>query len=383
MRRFIALLALPLLLVALPAAAQDDLDAKKLFKKGVQLAKEGSYEEAISYFEEARSRGAPDETLFNMGKCYEALGLYHVAVEYYQKYLDSPKPQKVKKIKNLMEELRLKPSTLTFNSIPEGAEVRHVVGDGTESKLGVTPFEYKAEAGEFTFSVVKEGYPTKKFSIETGYGKPFDLQISLGEGESSPGLEVMEKTKKVKKFEVDLGFPKIGLMVDLGGGVALYPYPGVDFRAGGDFTLGVSYRFAHGVDNGLGVGLRLDIRSLKLTTDTRDYSAIMAHILAVPAYQIRVHEILGLEFSLPVGVAILSVTEDVPTDERVDLLRGYLTSNGLAMFELGVAIGLRIRIVSALYAVIEPLRFHLLVPFAQWRPALVDMDILVRIGFEF
>ncbi len=386
-KRATAILALVVLTMpAVSLAGAQEKEAKKLYDKGVALAKEGSYEEAISYFEEARTRGAPDETLFNLGKCYEALGLFHVAVDYYEEYLDSPQPKKPKKVAKLIEELRLKPSTLKFDSEPAGAEVRQVLLDGTESTLGTTPFEYRAEAGEFTFVIVKEGFEKKQITMETGYGKPFNLVITLGSDDVD--VQVVDTSAKPEKHEVALGFPRVGLAVDLGGGVSLFPYPDVGFEAGGDFTLAVAYRFGHMVDTGLALGLRLDVRSYNLACTLESgerarWSAVMAHILAVPAYQFNLHERIGLELSLPLGIAVLSPPGSLPSTARIDLTDGFVSGGGLAMFELGLSASLRIALVSALYLVVEPVRMRILVPFGQWRPALFDMDILVRLGFEF
>ncbi len=404
----LALVALAITLAPAPATAQDDDKAFELYKKGVDLAKQGEYEEAIKNFEEARMRGAPDETLFNLGKCYEGLGLFHVAVDYYQQYLDSPDAKHVDAVKEVVEELRIKPSQLVFTSEPPGAEVRQVLEDGTEDKLGVTPFEHTAEAGTFTFIVAKEGMGEKKVTLEAGYGKPYDLEIELTGDDVT--VDVIDKSKKLE----DLGgtqpepepepeppvddrpkkprpvFPKLGVAVELGAGAALYPHAKVDFQAGGIFTFGAAYRFSLGVKSGLSAGLRFTFRSLELTGsqggDDRTWKAFLIHILAVPGYQIEVHEKLGLDLTLPLGVAVLSPTDNLSDTAWVDLVGGRVSGGSLALFDLGVGAALRIKLASGLYVTVEPVRLHILMPFKTWgngTKALVDLDITARIGFQF
>ncbi|MBW2263122.1 MAG: tetratricopeptide repeat protein [Deltaproteobacteria bacterium] len=398
----LAILLLAVTIAPAHAWAQDDDQAFELYKKGVDLAKVGEYEEAIKHFEEARMRGAPDQTLFNLGKCYEGLGLFHVAVDYYDQYLESPNAKHVDAVKDVVEELRIKPSKLVFTSEPQGAEVRQVLEDGTEVKLGVTPFEHTAEAGEFTFIVTKEGLGEKKVTLEAGYGKPYDLEIDLTADDVE--VDVIDKSKTLD----DLGakepepepepepprpkpvFPKLGLAIELGAGAALFPHAEVDFQAGGIFTFGAAYRFSLGVKSGLSAGLRFTFRSYELTGsqggDDRTWKAFMIHILAVPGYQIEVHEKLGLDLTLPLGIVILNPTDNLSDSAWIDLVDGRISGGNVALFDLGVGAALRIKLVSGLYVTVEPVRLHILFPFKSWgngTKALFDLDITARIGFQF
>jgi len=390
------------------AEAQDDDQAFELYQEGVELAKEGEYEEAIKKFEEARTRGAPDQTLFNLGKCYEGLGLFHVAVDYYEQYLESPDAKHADAVKEIIEELRIKPSKLVFTSEPPGAEVRQVLADGTEDKLGVTPFEHTAEAGTFTFIVTKEGMGEKKVELEAGYGKPYDLEIKLTADDVT--VDVIDKSKTLEDLggqepgpepgpepEPEPGpekpkptFPKLGVAIELGAGAALYPHAEVDFQAGGIFTFGAAYRFSLGVDSGLSAGLRFTFRSYEITGsqggDDRTWKAFLIHVLIVPGYQIKLHEKLGLDLTLPLGLAILDPTDDLSDSAWVDLVGGRISNGNVSMFDLGVGAALRIKMLSGLYATVEPVRLHIMFPFKTWGTgtrALFDLDITARIGFQF
>ncbi len=392
---FAGILALAGVFLGLPCHADDgeDAEAKKLYKKGVALAKQGEYEEAIEKFEEARTRGAPDETIFNIGKCYEALGLFYVAVQYYEEYLASPDAKMKDEIQATMKELALKPSTLTFTSEPPGAEVRQVLPDGSESKIGVTPFQHVAPSGDFQFAVHKEGFEKKVATITAGYGKPYDLRISLGAATMTMEVEVVETVLKPEKHEEAKPpvFPRLGLAIDLGGGVALHPHQGTGFRASGVFSIGAAWRFTLGLVTGFAVGLRLDLKSLKLTGveyvsgDGGSWDAKLVDVLVVPSYQVRVHERLAVEASVPVGIAMIVPPDGMPSTARIDLLGGYMDGT-LALFDAGVGLALRVQVVSGLHLVIEPVRLHVLVPLKKWPSgtgAIVDLDIAARAGFQF
>jgi hypothetical protein len=324
-------------------------------------------------------------------------------VDYYEQFLESPDAKKRKQVEEIIEELRIKPSVLVFTSEPSGAEVRQLLEDGTETKLGVTPFEHTAESGTFTFIVTKGGYGEKEVTIETGYGKPYDLEISLTEEDVT--VEVIDKSKTLADVSEPVepepepepeprkpppSFPKVGLAVELGTGPALYPYPKVDFQAGGIFTFGLAYRLKHGVESGFSAGLRFTFRSYRLEGthggDSREWDSLIIHILAVPGYQIRMHERLGLELTLPLGVAVIKPTDNLSESAWVDLVGGHISNGNVSLFDLGVGAALRIHVVSGLYIVVEPVRLHLLMPFKPWgndTKVLVDLDIVARIGFEF
>jgi hypothetical protein len=391
-------LALSIALVpAAGHAASKKSKAQKLYKKAVQAAKIGEYDEAIRFFEEARARGAPPVTLFNIGKCYEAMGEFYVAVDYYREYLTYPKAKKKAKIEKRIEELRIKPSVVTFDSIPVGAEVHEEHDDGTTKKLGMTPLELTVEAGDKTYYLIKKGFKTKRVRLDAGFGKPFPLEITLTPEVEAAQIELekaLEARQKKKKE-----YHPVGLYLEIGAGAALYPYTYVEyesgtgteslgFSAGADTSFGLGWRFAHGVSTGFALGLRGNFRTmtLRLTGDGLSYTSLVAEVLAVPAFQVRLHEILGLELTLPLGIAWLVPGGGSNEDFRVDLVDGYIDGSNLMLLDVGFGAGLRFALARGLYLDLEPARIHLLVPLRSWQndvKLLVDVDVGVRLGYEF
>lgn len=75
------------------AFAQSDERARQveeLSAQGANRFRSGDYRGAIVLFEEAFNIQEVPNLLYNIGRCYEELGEYHEAVEYFQRYADLP-----------------------------------------------------------------------------------------------------------------------------------------------------------------------------------------------------------------------------------------------------------------------------------------------------
>ncbi len=408
--RTVSVLIAPLVALAL-AAAPSGVEAKKskaqkAYKKGVNAAKVGNYEEAIEHFEEARARGAPPVTLYNIGKCYEALGQFYVAVDYYEEYLEYPKAKKVKKIRAKIDELHLKPSVVTFMSVPPGSEVQRQHDDKTVDKVGVTPLELTLESGEHVYFLVKPGYKKKQLLINAGFGKPYKLEITMTPSEDEVVVkptEVGKKKKKRKKGPYD----PVGFYMEIGAGAAVHPYVYVPYehdtgteiedrkvgmQVGGDFSFGLGWAFSHTTESGFMLGLRADLRTYRLegvdrlSGDRVDVVSLFASVLLVPAFKVYLEDFLALEFSLPFGLAWLVPGSGVGEDSRINLVDGYISGGNLLLFDLGVGAGLKFQLVRGLYLTVEPVRLHMFFPTAKWKNGarvLLDIDFGIRLGYEF
>jgi hypothetical protein len=408
--RVAALLAAPLVALALASAptgvSAKKSQAQKAYKKGVKAAKKGEYEEAIKSFEEARARGAPPVTLYNIGKCYEALGQFYVAVDYYEEYLEYPKAKKVKKIRRKIDELYLKPSVVTFTTVPPGSEVQKQHDDMTVDKVGVTPLEITLEAGQHIYFLVKSGYKKKKLIIDAGFGKPYELEITMTPDQVAGPVEPTQIGKKKKKRKRG-PYDPVGFYMEIGGGAALHPYTyltyehdtgtGIEDRkvgtqVGADASFGLGWAFSHTTLSGFMLGLRANFRTYKLegvdhlSGDSVDSTALFASLLVVPAYKVYLEDFLALEFSLPLGIAWLVPGSDADDDSRINLVDGYISGGNLLLFDLGVGAGLKFWLVRGLYLTIEPVRLHMFFPLTKWKndaKVLTDLDFGIRLGYEF
>jgi hypothetical protein len=365
-----------LVLCVAPRAGADDKDtALALYQEAVDLAKEGKYEAAIVLFEKAHGLGAPPVTLYNIGKCYQDLEDLEKAVEYYEQYVQSPGVEDAADVQAVIEELEDTPSPVRIETIPGEAEVYEVLTDSTRQKLGTTPLEFEADAGSHGYLIEKKGFKTKKIKLKTGLGKAFDLEITL--------TEKKEQTTPAKSDDDGLG-----LFVEAGGGAALHAYKAVAFTAGAEASVAIGWRFAKGMDTGFSVALRTSLRPYRLTAvgEDRRYGALFTTILAVPAVQVRLHERLAVEASIPMGLTLLSPLDAIPSTTEIRLVGGTIQDGAVPLFDVGFGASLRIGIVSMFYIVVQPIHLHVLVPTTTWQndiKALVDIDMGIRLGLEF
>lgn len=65
------------------------VEAREAYDRGRRLYDEARYEDALGAFLDAQRLYASSDHHFNIARCYEALGRYELAVEYYRAYLRS------------------------------------------------------------------------------------------------------------------------------------------------------------------------------------------------------------------------------------------------------------------------------------------------------
>ena len=391
--------------LAAPATAwaedEDEDKAHDIYVKGVEAADEESYEEALEYFKEAEELGAPPAVLYNIAKCYDHMGLFHLALEYYEEYVEQPKVKK-KKAQERIEEIKEMPSVVKFLTEPTGCEVYEVSEEGDEEKIGITPLEKTVEQGEYVFIIKHSKYEEETIELEALNGKPFDFDIEMTplDGEK-PDKDDDEDEDGEKKDRAPLG-----IYLELGAGVALHPYGFIQyedisdgddikqnkFQAGADTSFGAGWRYDFKDGMGIGAGLRVGFRTFRLrgidrlTLDSVDAVSLFTTLLAVPSFHWEFHDILALEASLPLGFAWLVPTKKVHEDVKLNLVNGYIEGANLLFFDLGVGAALRIKIVHGLYATVEPVRLQILFPLATWNndvKSVFDIDIVARVGFAF
>ena len=111
----VALLALPAAALAQPSGADLEL-AKKHFELGRTYYDQASYRRALDAFSESYRLSQKPALLFNVGKCYEALGQLQPAIEHYERYLrdtglaDSNLSARVENLKKRLEASRARPT---------------------------------------------------------------------------------------------------------------------------------------------------------------------------------------------------------------------------------------------------------------------------------
>jgi tetratricopeptide (TPR) repeat protein len=150
--------------------------ARALDQQGVRAFREGRYNDAIHYFDEAFKLGGPSSELWNIARCEVKLDdpeAASVALERYLACSDLSSEDRADARREL-EELRRRPSIVTVASSPSGALV---FVDG--KRVGKTPTSVEVSAGEHALIVQSEGYSSFVDHRVARFGRAIIVNASL------------------------------------------------------------------------------------------------------------------------------------------------------------------------------------------------------------
>ena len=69
-------------------------DARRAFRRGMQLIQEGKVDEGIASLQVAYDTLPHPNVLYNIGRAYADAGRYDESVEYFERYLESDPPDR-------------------------------------------------------------------------------------------------------------------------------------------------------------------------------------------------------------------------------------------------------------------------------------------------
>jgi hypothetical protein len=177
---FAALLGL-LFLVPTPSEAQSDKEAaKKHFKQGTILYKEGNYSAALVEFKASYKKNPNWKIRFHIGITYQALHKFMEAEEQLKLYLGEGGAQvaedKKTEVEDILSQLEGVIGSLKIVSSVDGASV---LLDG--EALGETPIPkpVRLNVGEYKVVVKKEGYKDFTGEVEIPGGETVSLEVKL------------------------------------------------------------------------------------------------------------------------------------------------------------------------------------------------------------
>lgn len=181
------------------AQSQEDIEkAAELAGKGVDFYKKEFWVQAVKHFLAAQDLVPDVSNLYNIARCYDNLGMYKLAAEYYQAYIDQGGPN-ADKANDYLASLKVMPALVTIHSTPSEAMVRI---DDNPFFAGSTPLEIELDPGAHKIMVIKDGYELQ-WRIETfEFATERELTFILNEAKSKepdPGSTdaAKSKTKKV------------------------------------------------------------------------------------------------------------------------------------------------------------------------------------------
>ena len=361
-------------------------EALAAYQLGVEAAKKDRWQEALGQFLEAAKLGAPVVVHYNIGRCLEALGRYEEAAASYGTYAADPSASDVDAVNQKIEELRLKPLTVSITSTPSGAVVlRQEKKDAVV--VGKTPCVIGLPAGKSTLIVRKAGHADAVLSVESWFGKSLSLEALLEE-EASPGPAAAAAGDGAASPAVGAASPRspARVVLEAGGGLSLPFFKDVEFSAGGSFSIDAHKIFGTGRVQ-YAAGLQLGGMYYRMAASSGDrYGTMFIDTLVFVHLRLSVHPRVVILASLPVGASFLSPAQHIPKDEELVLLGGRIAGGGLPFFSVGIGIALRINLVSRFHLIARPADVLLLVPMRKLygdNAVLPRYSMQLLLGWEF
>jgi hypothetical protein len=237
---------------AAPPPKHDLTRARALDREGAKAYGEQRYQDAIKFFDEAHKLGGPPFELWNVAKCYLRLDLPEPAADYLERYLATanlPKEDREEASQQL-EQLKKRPSPLTVNSTPSGAQVAI---DGNKIE-GRTPITTTIPSGSHTITVsLATNAPyTQKVDAKFGRAIVVDAPLSSGATEPPPGGGDTTRPPPPENPYFDMDANKIALRGAFG--IVLPKFGSIGGGAGLGLTGMGTYRFTTAGSVGLAAG---------------------------------------------------------------------------------------------------------------------------------
>ena len=167
----LGLLVLSLLLLSAPAFADNNADEADIaFELGNDAYAKGQYTEALrSYFTSYRL--VPNRNvLFNIARCFEALGKFNEAFRYYHDLLSENLPSDdAAEVTRSVERLRPKVALVRVTTNPRGADV--YVDRQDLGSRGRSPQTLALSPGRHKIMVKRDGYRPAEAVISVARGR--------------------------------------------------------------------------------------------------------------------------------------------------------------------------------------------------------------------
>jgi hypothetical protein len=189
-----------LVLYALVAYAGPKEDASAKRKAGDKMMEEGAFEEALTFYDEARALFADPALDLSRGDALLKLRRYEESRASYQKYLDNAKTNKRKtEVKKALGDIdRILQTFLNCQSEPMGATI--YLNSRVDGEIGPTPLNFNIPPGTHRIIFVKQGFKTKTETITIEEGEKAILNTKL---EAAPLIVEVSTTPGNAEIFVD------------------------------------------------------------------------------------------------------------------------------------------------------------------------------------
>lgn len=159
-----------------PAPPDPRLDeARERFAQGIELARSGNCEGAISEFETSYALVPRPNTLYNIAQCQEQLNRYDLAILYYEQYLDLA-PADAEDRPTVEASMRALRNLLGIIVVASNVAAEVWVGGRV---VGVAPGEVPIPGGRHRVEVRADGYIPVVREVEVAARQRVELSVEL------------------------------------------------------------------------------------------------------------------------------------------------------------------------------------------------------------
>lgn len=204
------------------AESPEVAEAMERYADAERLFEQGDYRGALAEFQRIYEllEGHPNQffVLFNLGRAYEELHRYDLAIEQYQRYLDAagPEAEDRAEVEASLRALERLLGTVAITLTPGGPESAEVwLG---EWQVGVAPGEVHIPGGQHTIEVRAQGYEVLRREIQVASRQRIDLELTMAQLSDfrgvSPALFVTSTALAVVSLGVGIGLGVNAMMLN-------------------------------------------------------------------------------------------------------------------------------------------------------------------------
>lgn len=168
-----------------PAAAQPEFSEESIetYQAGLDAFNAGNIQQAIELFRESYvvHHGHPN-ALYNIGQCYERLGDFEQAINYYEQYLATDLAEGRDEVYAHIRELRGRLAVFTLRTDPPNARVTVTDANGIPlPEYGElrTPCELELPPGTFVLHFEADGRTPRTQVVDGGLGRRAVIEVAL------------------------------------------------------------------------------------------------------------------------------------------------------------------------------------------------------------
>lgn len=180
--------------------AEDRHDVEALTFQGVACFQAEEYAWALTYYTAAYDLDADLFLLGGIGRSLHELGIFELAVGYYQRFLRGDDiPSGADRIHQRLDELDRaideEGATVSLRSSPSGVTAYVVLDNGHWYEIGPTPVEIKMRDGDYEFAFHAPGFRPRQLSKSIDTGESQEIRAEMVSEDAA--LNVSDRKRRI------------------------------------------------------------------------------------------------------------------------------------------------------------------------------------------